>query len=150
VLHSTLELRERQIQSSGVSTRLEIDPDLPHLRADPHQLQQVFLNILVNGEQALRMGGDLLGVRARVAPPASSEPDRDAVVISFFNNGPPIPPETLPRIFEPFFTTKGEDEGTGLGLSICRRIVREHGGDIDVESGPDGTTFRVRLPVVDD
>lgn len=150
VLQSTLELRERQIQSSGVSTRLEIDRDLPHLRADPHQLQQVFLNILVNGEQALRMGGDLLGVRARVAPPASSEPDRDAVVISFFNNGPPIPPETLPRIFEPFFTTKGEDEGTGLGLSICRRIVREHGGDIDVESGPDGTTFRVRLPVVDD
>lgn len=147
VLNSTLALRDRQIHTSGLRTRVQIDPDLPRLRGDKHQLQQVFLNILVNGEQALRQGGETIGVGAHLAPPASArEPGRDWVVITFFNDGPAIPPETLPRIFEPFFTTKGEDEGTGLGLSICRRIVREHGGDIDVESGPDGTTFRVRLP----
>ena len=72
---------------------------------------------------------------------------RDGLVVTFYNDGPPIPPDVLPRIFEPFFTTKAEDEGTGLGLAICRRIVREHGGEIDVETGPDGTTFRVLLPV---
>lgn len=147
VLNSTIALRDRQIQTSGLRTWVQIDADLPRLRGDRHQLQQVFLNILVNGEQALRQGGETIGVGAHLAPPASArEPGRDWVEITFFNDGPAIPPETLPRIFEPFFTTKGEDEGTGLGLSICRRIVREHGGDIDVESGPDGTTFRVRLP----
>jgi signal transduction histidine kinase len=149
VLNSTIALRDRQIHTSGLRTRVQIDPDLPQLRGDKHQLQQVFLNILVNGEQALRQGqgGKTIGVGAHLAPPASArEPGRDWIVITFYNDGPPIPAETLPRIFEPFFTTKGEDEGTGLGLSICRRIVREHGGDIDVESGPDGTTFRVRLP----
>ena len=147
VLQNTLALRDRQIHSSGLRARVQIDPGLPHLRGDPHQLQQVFLNILVNGEQALRLGGEVIGVSAHLAPPASvREPGREWVVVTFFNDGPPIPAETLPRIFEPFFTTKGEDEGTGLGLSICRRIVREHGGDIDVESGRDGTMFRVRLP----
>jgi signal transduction histidine kinase len=147
VLQSTLALRDRQIHSSGLRARVQIDPGLPHLRGDPHQLQQVFLNILVNGEQALRQGGEVIGVSAHLAPPASAhEPGREWVVVTFFNDGPPIPAETLPRIFEPFFTTKDEDEGTGLGLSICRRIVREHGGDIDVESGMDGTMFRVRLP----
>ena len=147
VLQNTLALRDRQIHSSGLRARVQIDPGLPHLRGDPHQLQQVFLNILVNGEQALRQGGEVIGVSAHLAPPASAhEPGREWVVVTFFNDGPPIPAETLPRIFEPFFTTKDEDEGTGLGLSICRRIVREHGGDIDVESGMDGTMFRVRLP----
>jgi signal transduction histidine kinase len=148
VLERTMRLRERQIQTSGLRSRVEVDEGLPHLRGDPHQLQQVFLNILVNGEHALRQGGHTLEVGAHRAPPASrDEPGREWVIVTFFNDGPPIPPDALPRIFEPFFTTKGEDEGTGLGLSICRRIVREHGGDIDVESGPGGTTFRVRLPV---
>jgi signal transduction histidine kinase len=148
VLQRTMRLRERQIQSSGLRCRIDVDEELPHLRGDPHQLQQVFLNILVNGEHALRQGGERIEVRAHRAAPASADaPGREWVVVTFFNDGPPIPPDVLPRIFEPFFTTKGEDEGTGLGLSICRRIVREHGGDIDAESGPDGTTFRVRLPV---
>lgn len=147
VLRNTLALRERQIHCAGVRNQVEIDPRLPRLRGDPHQLQQVFLNLLINAEQALRQGGETLHVRARLAPPASGRaPGREWVVVTFFNDGPTIPPETLPRIFEPFYTTKREGEGTGLGLSICRRIVREHGGDIDVESGPDGTTFRIRLP----
>jgi signal transduction histidine kinase len=148
VLQRTMRLRERQIQSSGLRSRVDLDEGLPQLRGDPHQLQQVFLNILVNGEQALRQGGERIEVRAHRAAPASADaPGREWVVVTFFNDGPPIPADILPRIFEPFFTTKGEDEGTGLGLSICRRIVREHGGEIDAESGPDGTTFRVRLPV---
>jgi signal transduction histidine kinase len=69
-------------------------------------------------------------------------------VLEFWNDGPPIPADQLPRIFDPLFTTKPGDEGTGLGLFICRRIVREHGGRLDVSSGDEGTAFTVRLPAL--
>jgi signal transduction histidine kinase len=101
----------------------------------------VFLNIVVNAEQALRERGSRLDVS--VTPDA----DGESLSVRFFNDGPPIPAEALPSIFDPFFTTKGRDEGTGLGLAICRRVVQEHGGEITVESGAGGTTFTIRLPV---
>ncbi|HEX5726333.1 MAG TPA: HAMP domain-containing sensor histidine kinase, partial [Longimicrobiaceae bacterium] len=72
------------------------------------------------------------------------------VVVELSNDGPPIAPEALGRVFEPFFTTKPAEEGTGLGLAICRRIVREHGGDVEVASGAEGTTFTIRLPAAAD
>ena len=140
LLRSTLELRERALRAAGVRTVLSIGA-LPVVCADANQLQQVFLNILLNAEQALRQGGSTLRVAACVDP--GEEP---ALVLEFYNDAPPIPPEVLPRIFEPFFTTKSAEEGTGLGLAVSRRIVRDHGGDIGVESGAEGTTFRVRLP----
>ena len=147
VLRSTLELRERHLLASGLRTEVEIESGLDPVVGDPHQLQQVFLNILVNAEHALRLGGEHLRVRATEAPPSSArETSSDWINVSFYNDGPPIPADVLPRIFEPFFTTKGKEEGTGLGLAICRRIVREHGGDIDIESGEEGTTFRIVLP----
>ena len=119
----------------------------PPVWGDPLQLQQVFLNIVINAEHALRDGGHALEVTAeRAAPSSERDPGTDWISIAFFNDGPPIPPEVIPHIFEPLFTTKGEGEGTGLGLSICRRIVREHGGDIEVESGAHGTVFRIALP----
>lgn len=98
------------------------------------------MNILLNAEHALRHQGSVLQVSARRDAATAS------VVIEFFNDGPIIEPEVLAHIFTPFFTTKDKDEGTGLGLPICQRIVREHGGDIQVESGAAGTTFRVCLP----
>ena len=147
VLRQTVELRERQLQSWGLRTQLDVSPALPAVHGDPHQLQQVFLNILINAEQALRDGGEILHISAGPAVPSTRRPDGTAwVVLTFYNDGPPIPPEVLPRIFQPFFTTKDEDEGTGLGLSICQRIVREHGGEMEAESGSDGTTFRIFLP----
>jgi two-component system, NtrC family, sensor kinase len=147
VLRSTVELRERQLQSWGLRTRVDIAPELPTVFGDPHQLQQVFLNIMINAEQALRDSGETLQISAGRAVPSTRRPDGSGwVALTFYNDGPPIPPDVLPRIFQPFFTTKDEDEGTGLGLSICQRIVREHGGEMDVESGTDGTTFRVFLP----
>lgn len=150
VLRNTVELRERQLRSYGLRARLEIEPELPSLHGDPHQLQQVFLNILINAEHALRDRGETLHIRAATAPPSTRRPGgTEWIALSFYNDGPPIPPDVLPRIFQPFFTTKGVEEGTGLGLSICQRIVREHGGDMEVESGSDGTTFRVFLPVND-
>lgn len=147
VLRDTIDLRERQLQSWGLRTQVDIASGLPGVRGDPHQLQQVFLNIMINAEQALRASGEMLQITAGPAVPSTRRPDGTAwVVLTFYNDGPPIPADVLPRIFQPFFTTKDEDEGTGLGLSICQRIVREHGGEMEAESGPDGTTFRIFLP----
>ena len=141
VLAETLAMRERQISTSGIDLRVEVDERLPMIEADAHQLQQVFLNIVVNGEHALRERGRTLRVRA--VPVDEPVP---GVLVEFWNDGPPIPPDVLPHIFDPLFTTKPGEEGTGLGLFICRRIVREHGGWLDARSDADGTAFTVRLP----
>jgi two-component system, NtrC family, sensor kinase len=142
VVRETLAMRERQISTSGIDLRVEVDDDLPRIEADAHQLQQVFLNIIVNAEHALAHGGRTLRVRGgRTDEPVPS------VAVELWNDGPPIPPDVLPHIFDPLFTTKPGEEGTGLGLFICRRIVREHGGSLDVRSDAEGTAFTVRLPV---
>jgi signal transduction histidine kinase len=140
VVRATLAMRRRELEAQGIRAEVSIPAALPPVTADRHQLQQVFLNIVVNAEQALRDGGTLLEVAATV------EPDDGGVTVAFRNDGPPIPDEALPHIFDPFFTTKPMDEGTGLGLAIGRRIIQEHGGEITAESTPRGTAFNVRLP----
>jgi signal transduction histidine kinase len=143
IVSAVLKMRRRDQEANGIEADAEIEPSLPRALADRHQLQQVFLNIVVNAEQALRDGGSRLTVRA------SADAAREAVTVRFSNDGPPIPAEALPNIFDPFFTTKPRDEGTGLGLAICRRIVQEHGGEITVESTDAGTSFVIRLPAAD-
>ena len=104
----------------------------------PGQINQVFMNILVNAVQAMAEGGTLR-IATRADPPWA--------VVSIVDTGSGIPPEILPRIFDPFFTTKKVGEGTGLGLSISYGIVDRHGGRISVRSGVGtGTTFEIRLP----
>lgn len=148
LLQGTISLRRRQVESAGISLRLHIEPGLPRLHGNANQLQQVFLNILLNAEHALRMRGSEVRITAGVLRfSAPFGPGGDWIAIRFYNDGPPIAPNVQPRIFNPFFTTKTKEEGTGLGLSICRRIVREHGGEIQVESGEEGTTFSVLLPM---
>jgi signal transduction histidine kinase len=142
VVRATVGMRERKLATSGVEVQVHIPDDLPLVAGDWHQLQQVILNVLVNAEHALQERGRTLRVSAApVDEPAPS------VVLDIWNDGPPIPADALPHIFDPLFTTKAGDEGTGLGLFICRRIVREHGGWMDVRSGDDGTAFAIRLPV---
>jgi signal transduction histidine kinase len=142
VVRATVGMRERKLATSGVEVQVQIPDDLPLVAGDWHQLQQVILNVLVNAEHALQERGRTLRVSAApVDEPAPS------VVLDIWNDGPPIPADVLPHIFDPLFTTKAGDEGTGLGLFICRRIVREHGGWMDVRSGDDGTAFAIRLPV---
>ncbi|HET7276409.1 MAG TPA: ATP-binding protein [Longimicrobiaceae bacterium] len=144
IIEKTLSLHQRHLRSAGFHIDVRMASHLPGLVADAHQLQQVFLNILLNAQHALRSGGEHLEVTVELIRVSSS--DVPWLSIEFSNDGPPISPEVLPNIFDPFFTTKSAEEGTGLGLAICQRIIKEHGGEIEVESGSQGTTFRVLLP----
>ncbi len=144
VLRRTVGMRERHLLLTGVTPLISIEPGLPRVVGDEHQLQQVFVNIVMNAEHALRERGTTLSVSARRLPGAQAG---QLVAIDFFNDGPPIPDDVRDRIFEPFFTTKGSDEGTGLGLAIARRVIVEHGGKIGVDTDEIGTTFTIVLPL---
>ena len=125
-------------------------PSLPMLAADPDQLYQVFLNLVVNAADAMPAGGRLR-IAARVAERSGPEPGaaaRPCVAVAFEDTGAGIAPGNLERVFEPFFTTKEVGGGTGLGLAISYGIVREHGGWIDVTSSVGvGTCMTVCLPL---
>ena len=110
-----------------------------HLACAPQELQQVFLNLVLNAGQAIE-GSGTITIR--------TESRDDCVVVSVIDDGCGIPPDLIERIFDPFFTTKAVGEGTGLGLGIAYGIVRKHGGEINVESAVGrGSVFRVRLPI---
>ena len=128
---------------SNIHLSFDLPTDFPHTMADDHQLQQVFLNILLNGEQAMveAKGRGTLHIKARHTG--------DRIRLSFADDGPGIAPDQVKKIFDPFFSTKGVGRGTGLGLSICYGIIQEHGGRIWVESQlGEGATFHVELPVL--
>jgi PAS domain S-box-containing protein len=140
ILRRTVQLRSYDFTSHGVEVIEHLDENLPEVMGDPHQLQQVFLNILNNAYDAVHE----VGHPARIE--IMSTKAGDAVEVSFRDNGNGI---THPdRIFDPFFTTKEVGKGTGLGLSICYGIMKEHGGEILCHNnlGEPGATFIVRLP----
>ena len=112
---------------------------LPEVECIPSQINQVFMNLLVNAAQAIQEQG-VITLRTRL--------DGDNVCIEIADNGSGIPPEIINRIFDPFFTTKPVGTGTGLGLSITHGIIRKHHGRIEVDSSPGkGTRFRITLPI---
>jgi signal transduction histidine kinase len=130
-----------KLQQLGVRVEIHGEPVLPAVEGNPGQIQQVFLNLMMNGVQAMN-GGGLLSLRLGVEP----GPQGEVVVVRITDTGTGIPPEILPRIFDSFFTSR--EDGTGLGLAIVKRILRDHRGDIIVEStGPGGTTFKFWFPV---
>src|SRR5262249_21960901 len=142
VLKRALELRVYELKVSNIEVSTELAPQLLETIADPYQLQQVFLNLIVNAEQAMidAHGKGLLRLSTRLEP--------GKILIFFSDDGPGIPRDNVRRIFEPFFTTKPVGKGSGLGLSICQAIISEHGGTIEVESTAGrGTTFIVELPI---
>jgi signal transduction histidine kinase len=122
----------------GIEVKLDFDRTLPRVCARGGELNQVWTNLIDNAVDAMNGKGELSIRTAR---------ELDRVLVEIADNGPGIPPEIVDRIFEPFFTTKDVGNGTGLGLETVRRIVREHGGEITVESAPGGTRFQVRLPL---
>ena len=114
--------------------------NLPPVRCLPSQLNQVFMNLLVNAAHAIETKGEITISTRRV--------DDNTIQLRFTDNGQGIPPEHLKRIFEPFFTTKPVGKGTGLGLSIAWGIIGKHHGKIEVSSTVgSGTTFIITLPV---
>jgi signal transduction histidine kinase len=131
------ELVEKQLRRDDISATLHLDPVVPVVRADPHQLQQVLLNLMLNAGQATRTNGGTVVVSTRAL----------GAWVEFVvqDTGPGIAVDDFPRIFLPFFSRSG---GTGLGLPLARQIVHAHGGTIEVESQPGaGATFTVRIPV---
>ena len=143
LVDSTVELRRYSLRTLDIDVELRLDPDLPLTWADPHQLQQVVVNLVVNAEHAL---AERAGERRLVLETSLHQ---GRLQLRVADNGPGIQPDHLRRIFNPFFTTKGVGRGTGLGLSISHGIVREHDGRIQVESTPgSGACFTVELPWV--
>ena len=141
VIHHVLSMVENQLRLKDIECKREFAQGLPKILADKHQLEQVFLNIVLNAEHAMDGGGTLT-----VNTSLGSAKDR--VLIKFTDTGKGIPTEDLAHVFEPFFTTKEEGEGTGLGLAMSYGIVTSHGGAMDVESTVgEGATFTVELPV---
>ena len=140
LLNATLQLMNNQFLSGKIEIVREIPANLPHVEADPNQLQQVFLNLLNNAAQAIAStgGGGHITVTAGLW--------LEGVAVTIRDDGPGIPRELAERVFEPFFTTKRAGEGTGLGLSICQGILREHGGRLTSQLGGPGAVFRVELP----
>ena len=140
----TLELLAPAFRVDTIAVELRLAADLPRLWADPHQLQQVLVNLLTNAQQALR---DVARPR-QVTLTTWCDPARTQVTLEVADTGPGMPPAIRARIFEPFFTTKPPGVGTGLGLPLCQGIIEGHGGTMRVTSLPgQGTTFRVVLPV---
>jgi len=136
-LEGTLLLLRHRLKH-GIVVKLDFDRTLPKICARGSELNQVWTNLIDNAVDAMQGAGEL---RIRTAR------ELDRLLVEIGDNGPGIPLEIRDRIFEPFFTTKGVGQGTGLGLETALRIVREHGGEITVESVPGDTRFQIRLPL---
>ena len=140
VIQKTLTLVQNMIDVQNIETIIRLDPGLPRVFIDEHQVQQVLVNLITNAVQAMTAGGRLFIATRRGK-------DGSSVEVTVKDTGQGIQPGFLPHIFDPFFSTKGEG-GTGLGLSVSYGIIRNHRGDIRVESKPGvGTTFTVELPL---
>ena len=152
LLEEVLGLTEHQIAKERISIQTDFQADLPTLVGDANQLEQAFLNIVVNAWHAMPEGGKLT-LRTHVAPGSDrlhrgGRAAAQGVEVLIADTGVGIPSEHLPRIFDPFFSTKGVGKGTGLGLAITRRIVEDHHGTIEVSSEVQrGTSFRIWLPI---
>ncbi len=130
-----------------MSLRLSLDPDLPEVKGDLRQMQQVILNLVNNAAAAMNNRG-ILWISSAI------DANNEKVVVIVRDNGDGIPPEYMDKIFDPFFTTKSEGEGTGLGLSVSHGIISKYEGRISCESNtsdsginPRGTTFKITFRV---
>jgi two-component system, sporulation sensor kinase E len=137
VVGQTLDLLRPEIDNRGINVRQRLAPKLPLIRIDPTQIKQALVNLIRNAIQAMTRGGDLT---------LETGAHADGLYVSVSDTGRGIPEEEVQRIFEPFFTTK--KKGSGLGLMIVQRIIRDHGGQIELQSRVrHGTTFRIWLPL---
>jgi PAS domain S-box-containing protein len=142
IVERTLNLHAYSLRKNNITVDFLKETGMPYALGDPHQLMQVFLNLIVNAEQAIREARDRGTLRIRLGKGTST------VWVSFQDDGPGIPKENLPSIFDPFYTTKRPGRGTGLGLSICKSVMKEHNGTVEAANLPDGgAVFTVTLPL---
>ena len=142
VVERTLNLHAYSLRRNNITIDFLKEASVPYALGDPHQLMQVFLNLILNAEHAIREIRDKGTLRIRMGRGDSS------VWVSFHDDGPGISKENLGSIFDPFYTTRRPGRGTGLGLSICKSVLKEHNGSIEVANSPDsGAVFTVTLPV---
>jgi signal transduction histidine kinase len=139
-LSNTVTILKSKARAKSIAVAVNVDPDLPRVRGFVGELNQVWANLIDNALDAVADAG-------RVEVTAKRE--RQRVVVRVVDNGPGIPAEIRARIFDPFFTTKPVGSGTGLGLDIVRRLVSHNDAEIDVESRPGRTEFRVSLPLAE-
>ncbi len=142
-INDALALITPQIKKRNIEVKKDFAAHIGPFVFDPHQMQQVFVNILLNATEATPDGGI---IEIRSAKEKSRNGGSDTYVISITDNGPGIPPDNITKIFDPFFTTK--PEGTGLGLSIVHKILEQHDATIDIKSRENkGASFILRFPV---
>ncbi len=141
-IQHAIDLIQHEFTSHNINLEFLPSPNLPLILASKDHLQSVWLNLLVNAVDSMDKPGGQIRLVTRH--------QQDTILVIISDNGAGIPSERLEHIFEPFYTTKTAGHGTGLGLSICQRIVKQHGGSIDVESQPgSGTKFMVTLPIIE-
>ena len=139
MVNETVRFFAPEIQDRDIVVEQELRPDLPLLQLDRDQIKQAFYNVIKNSLEAMKRRG-ILRIR--------TDMDGSHVLISFIDTGGGISAQNLSQVFEPYFTTK--TSGTGLGLLIVRRIVREHGGELSIQSHEGkGLTLTIRLPYMD-
>lgn len=142
LIQRSLHLQAYSLRKNNITVDFTPDDSLPAVAGDPNQLVQVFWNLIVNAEQAMREIREKGTLRIRLGRTEHS------VWALFQDDGPGIAPENLPHIFDPFYTTKRPGRGTGLGLSICKAVLKEHGGNVEASSIPGaGAIFTVTLPL---
>jgi signal transduction histidine kinase len=139
-LGNTVTVLKSKARSKSVAVTVSVEPGLPHVRGFASELNQIWANLIDNAIDAVAESGrvDVTAVR-----------ERQRVVVRIIDNGPGIPAEIKNHMFEPFFTTKPVGQGTGLGLDIVRRLISHNDADIDVDTRPGRTEFRVSVPVAE-
>jgi signal transduction histidine kinase len=144
-----------QLRLRNIEVKKSLDPELPNIKGDTNQLEQVFLNLITNARDAIMekygnekpMNGNTESIEIITKPSAT---DDSLIEILFKDSGNGIKEKDQTNIFDPFYTTKEVGKGTGLGLSISYGIINDHKGQIEVaETGPEGTMFKVTLPITD-
>lgn len=145
LVESAVDILAYQLRTSNIVVSTQLDPSLPNAMVDSHQIQQVFINILNNGRQAMEAHQPKGSIRI------STSRSGTKVKVVFQDDGPGIRAENLGKLFDPFFTTKEVGKGTGLGLSICYGLIQEHGGSIVAQSEyGHGAAFIIELPIATD
>lgn len=141
IINRSVEMLAHQAIFHDVAFALNLQQDIPMMTGDPGQLQQVFINLMINAASAMNGKG-------KITITSKLDQTSEKVILQFLDTGPGIPSDVINKVFEPFFTTKGPGEGTGLGLSVVYGIIQQHGGSIEVKNlPPAGALFTVVLPL---